>query len=91
MANKVCLSSKEFKAKDGTVAYGFTISDDHDNAFDDMSEKPIVDDFELLTYVKGWGNDATKEIISYVIDEQVGIEINGFWYDWDEIKETIEK
>lgn len=72
----------------GEVTYGFRMYDDYFTAYDNLMEAPETDDLKLLAYCKQQYSDSSD--IGSALDDlqemEKGIEINGQWYDWNEIK-----
>ena len=87
--NRITLESTTFvSSKDGHETYGFRLYDDYDSTYDNNSEQPIVDDLELLEYMYNmtYDDDCVVAIIDFMIEHGFGIEINGSWYDYNDIK-----
>lgn len=86
MANQVCLQRTEFKnLSDGKTSTGWRIYDDYGQTYNNLGEAP-ENDLELLEFVKQNGDDVSNTIMNFIHEDEKGIEINGTWYDWDEIK-----
>jgi hypothetical protein len=73
----------------GSVAYGYTISDDNDMSFDNNAEAMIEDDMELLKYTISTADSSTEDMLDFVRECEKGMDINDNWYDWEEIKEVL--
>ena len=78
------------------VTYGFVMKDDYSSFYCNESESPITDDIELLKYVINFAaeNDSVDDvqqsllgILDTVFKHMNGININGVWYDYDQIKQ----
>lgn len=80
----ICLNTTEFNRYDG-VTYGFTIYDNYGNNYDNTMEAIENDDIRLLQYAIEHGDENTQEFIDHIQEHECGIQINGTWYDWDEI------
>ena len=94
--SKLCLVATKFEnIAQGDVSYGFRMYDDYMTAYDNLMKAPELDDLKLLeyalnTYVKGSSSDG--EIcgaLLYLKESENGIEINGEWYDWEQIKDLF--
>ena len=48
-------------------------------------------DLDVLKYALEWGGDIKRDIFSFAIEQEKGIEINGTWYDYDEWKPMYDK
>lgn len=91
MSNRVHLNAVKMEYLDGTLSYGYTISDDEDMSFDNNAEAMIEDDLDLLRYAKKTADASTEGMLDFIQETEKGILINGTWYDWDEIKQVWEK
>lgn len=89
MSNQVILNSMEFKDINGHVSYGYTISDNEDQDFNNSAKYMIEDDIKLLEYVVSDCGDSAQNILDFVKENEKGMLINDNWYDWNEIKETL--
>lgn len=86
MSNRVHLNAVKIEYLNGTVTYGYTISDDNEMTFENNAEAMIQDDMELLRYAKKTADSVTEGILDFVRENEKGILINDSWYDWDDIK-----
>lgn len=96
MSNKVKLQATKFinvRGKDeGSYTFGFRLFDDYESVFMDEGEVSGVtseDDFEFLKYVVDNANGKIEDMLDSVVENEKGMEINGMWYDWDEIKDIV--
>lgn len=85
------LVATTFKANAASIpdTYGYRIYDDYAKAYDNNSESPIEDDLDLLEYALQSSDDEVKTMLDFVKEHQNGMNINGEWYDWDQIKECF--
>lgn len=90
MSNRVHLNAVKIEYLNGTVTYGYTISDDNEMTFENNAEAMIQDDMELLRYAKQTADSVTEGILDFVRENEKGILINDSWYDWDDIKKEWE-
>jgi len=88
MSNRVHLNAVKIEYLNGSVTYGYTISDDNEMTFENNAEAMIQDDMELLKYARETADSTTEGILDFVQENQKGILINDSWYDWDDIKEA---
>lgn len=62
---------------------------------DDYCDAFYEDDLELLEFVleavRAGASEAIDHILSSVYEDEKGIEIEGTWYDWGQIKPVFEK
>lgn len=89
--SKICLQATEFRRINGST-FGFCMYDEHAQAYDNLSESLIEDDIELLKYAyQGHSgvNDEISGMFNHIKESKCGIEINGEWYDWDDIVEHL--
>lgn len=90
MSSKVILQGTSFVSVNGGTTYGFRLYDEYAKVYDNNSETLIEDDLELLKYAASVEDtDGTQAILNFVFEQETGMEINGTWYDWDEIKAVI--
>lgn len=90
MSNRVHLNAVKIEYLNGSVTYGYTISDDNEMTFENNAEAMIQDDMELLRYAKQTADSVTEGILDFVRENEKGILINDSWYDWDDIKKEWE-
>jgi len=89
MANKTILKSQTF-GKGDEKTFGYTFEDEYASCFNDFFEAPIEDDLELLKeIVENYMDEVETDLINNLIENELGIEINGTWYDYEEIAEII--
>lgn len=86
--NKVRLYASEVKNTSG-VSYGYILWDEYALCRDSSCENPIEGDLELLLHVFTSATEKEQEILNSVVENEKGIEINGTWYDFEEIKDIL--
>ena len=95
--NRVCLVATKFTdiATARAETYGFRLYDDHGQNYDNTAESPITDDLELLKWALEMHpikeDSDMSDCLNEVAVNKKGMEINGQWYDWDEIKHLFEQ
>jgi hypothetical protein len=94
MSNTTCLVATKFTniAQENEESYGFRLYDNYGQNYDNLAEGPITDDLELLKWAIenhppcASNDDDIADALGDVKSNASGMEINGKWYDWDEIK-----
>jgi hypothetical protein len=89
MSNRLCIVSTEFRnARTEGTTYGVRIYDNYDNVYDNLWEGILYDDLEILaTVLKDTkGNERVEAMFDFIQENENGIDIDGEWYDWDQIK-----
>lgn len=89
MSNKVQLNAVKMEYLDGSVAYGYTISDDYDISFDNNAESMIEDDMELLKYALKTADSSAEGMFDNMRECEKGLNINSSWYDWEQIERIM--
>lgn len=90
MASKVTLIATTFDEHVcGTKTHGFRMYDDYSQAYDNNSESPIEDDFDLLRYALTCSNSDIKAMLDFIAENEMGMMINSQFYDWEEIKDCF--
>ena len=85
MNNHINLVSTIFEdVTTNNISYGYRFFDDYNAEYCDQLSQPITDELDLLAAVFNYSNDSS--ILEYIEENEVGIMINGTWYDFDEIK-----
>lgn len=94
--SKVCIQTTEFKnVPQGTTTKGFRIYDDYGSFYDNTWDNIPESDTDILDKIiedhggKSAGDDPIRGLIDWIREEECGVEINGQWYDWDEIKDSF--
>ena len=93
MSNRVSIEATKFVNKDGSETYGFRMYDDYAQMYYNCSESNVMEleDFDLLGHVLERSDDVTGEMFTFCMEENKGIYINDTWYDYDELKDILEK
>ena len=88
MSNHAVLQATKFVAHpQGTETLGYRLYDDYAQSYDNNMESLPDDDLEFLKLVLGLDHsDVVTEIFAFIEEEHTGLDINGNWYDWDDIK-----
>lgn len=98
MSNRACLLSTKFEdvghgpgegTGGGGVTYGFRIYDDYSKSYDNNAECAIEGDLELLSYALENGDEQAQSILSFITEEEHGLDINNEWYEWEQIKAIL--
>ena len=91
MSNRISLVGTEFKnVTSNSTTYGYCMYDSYDATYNNCLEKvQVKNDLRLLELVVELGDNSCEAMISHMIENETGIEINDTWYDYDEIKDTI--
>ena len=84
------LVATEFKnTVEGTSTFGFRLYDSYGKTYGNGSSVPIEGDLALLEYALTDMDEETKLAFDNIKEMQNGLNINGTWYDWDEIKDCF--
>lgn len=87
MSNRACVIRTDFVSYDGTTK-GVRIYDDYGCYYTNNFEDVPADDMELfkelLKIELSSQND--DSVLSFVVEQQMGVEIDGVWYDWEQLK-----
>jgi hypothetical protein len=90
MSNKITIQATKFEnVPQGTVTQGFRIYDNESSLYDNCFDFIPLDDLDFLEKViaaHNVGQDEIRNLIEWIAESESGVEINGTWYDWDEIK-----
>lgn len=89
MSSKVYLKSTKFESM-GETTYGFRMYDDYEKTYNNCSEAFIEDDLDLLRYAKETEDEDIDGMLYFIVENEEGIEINGTWYDFEQIKEILQ-
>jgi len=103
MSNQVCIERTEFRSwPKGNLetTYGYRVYDNYDKSYNNMFAAPDAgdsnqvpsEDLDLLKAVAkdSINDEAIGALLSHVAENQIGITIDGVFYDWDEIKDIVE-
>ena len=84
--------------KTGLTTKDVVIFDDYDSGhicLDDYSDNFYDDDMELLAFILDIAKEdeslSVKSVLDSVLESETGIEIEGTWYGWEQIKSVFEK
>jgi hypothetical protein len=69
---------------------GYDLNDQYDNEVQFLEGTP-EDDLELLAFVVENCGEAGCSILQFSVEEQRGIDINNVWYDYEKIKDILDK
>jgi|TARA_Y100000310_G_scaffold262645_1_gene272379 hypothetical protein len=87
MSNVITIEPTKFESvRDGTITYGYRIYDDHEAVYCNLWESIPDDDMEVLTQVDVGADVATRGMLDFVAEEELGIFIGETYYEWDQIK-----
>lgn len=89
MANCLTLQATRFiNHPQGTETLGYRLYDGYSQTYDNTLESlPHDDDMAFLSQVlKSNPSDQTFDMLLSAQNTESGMEINGNWYDWDDIK-----
>jgi len=90
MSNRISIDPTEFKnVKTGDITFGVRVYDSYSNTYDNTWDSIPTDDKDIIKKVLECDNQLIKDIIDFGKQEQNGIDIDGNYYDWDEIKELF--
>jgi hypothetical protein len=92
MSNRVGIIRTEFKdMTTGIVSYGFRMYDDYEGVYSNLYEESIKDlsDMELLREASELCSVKDSDMLVAVAENEDGVEIDGTYYEWDEIKSIL--
>lgn len=89
MSSSITLTGCEFKDVGGEASFGFRIADDYEKTYDNFGEALIKDDLELLKYAVECADEKSEAMFEFMNENEKGIEINGSWYDYEQVKDII--
>ena len=92
MSNRLSLRKTIFEDNNGSKSYGWIISDSYHQCYNsnyqdssDVPNDPL--DFLGLVCIETVNED--YEMLRHVLEEELGMEINGKWYDYEELKDVL--
>ena len=94
MSNRCHIVRTEFKnIFDGEVTYGFRLYDDYESMYSNLYEASIKDmsDMDLLREARELCRDKDSDVFASLCENEDGIDIDGTYYEWDEIKSVLEE
>jgi len=92
MSNRVCFVPTKFEnLRSGSITYGFRAYDSYGQTYSNTWESIPDDDLDFLQMIfNDYQDDAIiDEMFAYIISEKDGCEIDGEWFDWDQIKHIV--
>lgn len=92
MSNLVCVDSITFvnnKTKEKT--FGACIYDGYGKGYVNDLESVVDNDLELLKILVDSDDEVIQGIIGHVRESEKGMMLCDTWYDWDEIKNVLDK
>jgi hypothetical protein len=88
MSNKITLQATKFTdLPSNEETFGYRVFDDYESDYLNTLDEPITDDFDLLKLAVVSSPDFFPK--AYLEDCRIGIEINGNYYKYDQIKDII--
>lgn len=93
MSSEVCIVRTEFKnITDGEVSYCFRLFDDYEAMYSNLYGPEIKDmsDMDLLREASQLCSEKDSEMLVSLCDNEDGIDIDGTYYEWDEIMSILE-
>lgn len=104
MSNQISIERTEFRSwSNGKLetSYGYRIYDNYDKSYNNTFASPDAADDEGklpdedLTLLKIVARDSINDeaiaaLLSHVTENQIGVTIDGVFYEWDEIKKIVE-
>ena len=79
-----------------TTTYGIKVYDEYSKGYDNLLDAKDFKklnkdskDLEVLEYAINSDDEQIKEMMESLKDSEHGVNVNGTWYDWDEIKELF--
>jgi len=90
--NRVTIQTCEFQnvskgVKVGKPSLGFRMYDDEGQSYDNTWDEIPKNDLDVLQKIINQHIDFSDEMLSCVEDAEIGITINGTYYEWEQIKE----
>jgi hypothetical protein len=89
MSNLACIETCEFvSTKDGSKDLGVRVFDDYEKDYCNTWDSIPEEDLDILREcVKG---GVGEDILSFALENEQGIEINGTFYEFEEVKGILE-
>ena len=93
MSNSVYIEVHRIEKKDPEQEQQFhiTVSDNYADGL--CTTDKDLGGLDILQHCKDYGSDENAEvcaIIDFVLENQIGVNINSIFYDWDEIKHIFD-
>ena len=103
MSNRVTIIATKFINLDEEIdtdedgdkvgaSFGYRVFDDMGMTYSNglSEEEACLPDLELLVLIcERFGCGQLGDFLEFVIKDKQGMEINGAWYDWDQIKSIL--
>lgn len=90
MSNRAAIVTTKFiNVKEGNNSVGFRVYDDYMQTYDNTWEDIPDNDMDVLKRVMGSDDNKIVDLFDSMRENKKGIEIDGTWYDWEEIKDII--
>lgn len=90
MGNQITIEPTEFiNVRSGEKTFGFRLYDDYGQTYDNTWDSILDDDMEILKKVMKSDDAFVSDAISFIRENEKGIDIGGEWYDWEQIKHII--
>lgn len=93
MSNQIYIVKTEFiDIADNESSYGFRIFDDYERLYSNNYgiEIKSMSDMELLKLVNEEFQSNDSEMLNHVRENGLGMNIDGTYYEWEEIKSFLE-
>jgi len=91
MSNRISIDPTEFRnVRSGQKTLGVRVYDDYSTAYDNNWDSIPDDDLDVIEKVLECDNKEIQAIMDFVKEEKKGIDVDGTYYDWDEIKEVFQ-
>ena len=93
MSNRVTIQPTIFENHPtGEKTHGFRFYDDYAQFYCNTLESPLPDnDLDMLRLVMDNLDDVGSAMIDYIIENEVGINIGGEWYDYEAIADIVNR
>ncbi len=92
MSNKITIEPTKFEnVRTGVITYGYRAYDNYDQAYGNTFDSIPDDDLDFLSQVNENADQNTSEMLCFVKENQCGLFIGSEWYDYEDIKETLEE
>ena len=88
MSNRVSIIPTEFTSvRSGLKTFGVRVYDDHECAYDNTWDNIPANDLDIIEKVLERDNPFIRDAMDFVRENMSGVDIDGVYYDWDEIKD----
>lgn len=89
MASQVNLVTCEFHNTTGEITKGYRIYDDYGQTYCNTWETIPTDDLDILELAIEDADTNAKSFFDFIKGHEVGISINGTWYDFADIADLL--